>query len=165
VNVSATNLLDPAFPGVVGRLLEDHGLPAELLVVEVTETTAMSDLHRCRQAIAALSELGLIVSVDDFGAGFTSLAYLSSLAVGELKLDRTFIEGLALGHDPRNRALVGSTISLAHALGLRVVAEGVEDEESLELLSDLECDLAQGYLIGRPRPADELPSEDFSPAR
>jgi len=162
VNVSATNLLDPAFPGSVAQLLDDHGLPPELLVVEVTETTAMSDVQRCRHAIAALSELGLIVSVDDFGAGFTSLAYLSSLSVGELKLDRTFIDGLASAHDPRNRALVGSTISLAHALGLRVVAEGVDDEESLELLSDLECDLAQGYLISRPRPAAELPLENFS---
>jgi EAL domain-containing protein (putative c-di-GMP-specific phosphodiesterase class I) len=165
VNVSATNLLDPSFPGLVSQLLDDHGLPPDQLVIEVTETTAMADVHRCKQAIAALSDLGLIVSVDDFGAGFTSLAYLSSLAVRELKLDRTFIDGLAFAKDPRNRALVGSTINLAHSLGLRVVAEGVEDVESLELLSALDCDLAQGYLISRPRPARELALEPFTRVR
>jgi EAL domain-containing protein (putative c-di-GMP-specific phosphodiesterase class I) len=159
VNVSATNLLDPGFPALVQQLLDDHGLPPGLLVIEVTETTAMADVHRCKRAIQSLSDLGLVVSVDDFGAGFTSLAYLSTLAVGELKLDRSFIDGLARGTDGRNRALVGSTINLAHSLGLRVVAEGVEDEESLELLADLECNLAQGYLISRPVPAGELTLE------
>ena len=94
--------------------------------------------------------------MDDFGAGFTSLAYLSSLAVSELKLDRSFISGLADSTDQRNMALVRSTISLAHALGLRVVAEGVEDEASLDLLVGFECDLAQGYLISEPKPATEL---------
>ena len=88
--------------------------------------------------------------------GFTSLAYLSSLAVGELKLDRSFINGLAVAHEERNLALVRSTIDLAHALGLRVVAEGVEDVASLDLLADLNCDHAQGYLISRPMPADEI---------
>jgi EAL domain-containing protein (putative c-di-GMP-specific phosphodiesterase class I) len=97
-----------------------------------------------------------VVSVDDFGAGFTSLAYLSSLAVDELKLDRSFIHGLVSSPDARNQALVRSTIELAHALGLRVVAEGVEDEESFALLTELGTDLAQGYLISRPLPAHEL---------
>jgi diguanylate cyclase (GGDEF)-like protein len=156
VNISATNLLDPDFPDVVLRTLERHRLPAEALTLEVTETTAMADFDRCKQAIQQLGDLGLVVSVDDFGAGFTSLAYLSSLAVGELKLDRSFINGLANSDDARNVALVRSTIDLAHALGLRVVAEGVEDEASLQLLVGLACDLVQGYLISRPAPADEL---------
>jgi len=106
--------------------------------------------------------LGAVVSVDDFGAGFTSLAYLSSLAVGELKLDRSFIHRLADNEDSRNVALVRSTIDLAHSLGLRVVAEGIEDDASLQTLIALNCDLAQGYLIGRPKPAQEL---DLSPYR
>ena len=100
--------------------------------------------------------MGIVVSIDDFGAGFTSLAYLSSLAVGEVKLDRSFITRLA-GEEPERPAqLVRATIALIHALGLRVVAEGVEDEATLSLLSDFGCDLAQGYFIDVPRPAGEL---------
>ncbi len=156
VNISATNLLNPAFPASVGHLLERHGLHPSMLVLEITETTTMADVDRCRQAIQELADLGLVVSVDDFGAGFTSLAYLSSLAVGELKLDRSFISGLSGTSDSRDLALVGSTVKLAHALGLRVVAEGIEDDASFEMLTDLACDLAQGYLISRPRPAAEL---------
>jgi diguanylate cyclase len=154
VNISATNLLEPGFPESIAQALRTHGLPAESLVLEITETTVMADLDRCRRAIEELRDLGLVVSVDDFGAGFTSLAYLSSLAVGELKLDRSFINALA--SDDRDLALVQSTIELAHALGLRVVAEGVEDDGALGLLKELDCDLAQGYLISRPKPSDEL---------
>jgi diguanylate cyclase (GGDEF)-like protein len=156
VNISTTNLLDAGLPGLVERLLARHQLEPSALVLEITETTAMADVHRCKQAIQALHDLGLIVSVDDFGAGFTSLAYLSSLAVGELKLDRSFISGLAIARDGRDLALVRSTIDLAHALGLRVVAEGVEDQASLDLLLELDCDLAQGYVISRPRPIGDL---------
>ena len=121
----------------------------------MTETSIISDFERSSQVIEELGDLGLIVSIDDFGAGFTSLAYLSSLAVGELKLDRTFITGLASGERKRDPELVRATIDLGHALGLRVVAEGVEDETTLELLYDLGCDLAQGYCISRPKPAAE----------
>jgi diguanylate cyclase (GGDEF)-like protein len=159
VNVSSTNLLNPEFPTLVNTALAKHGIPAETLVLEITETTAITDFNRCKQTIADLKAGGITVSVDDFGAGFTSLAYLSSLAVSELKLDRSFISGLAHGGDQRNIALVRSTISLAHALGLRVVAEGVEDEASLELLVGFDCDLAQGYLISEPKPATELELE------
>jgi EAL domain-containing protein (putative c-di-GMP-specific phosphodiesterase class I) len=166
VNVSTTNLLDPAFPMNIQRRLAQQGLPPEALVVEITETTAIADFDACKRAIEQLRGMGLIVSVDDFGAGFTSLAYLSSLAVGELKLDRSFINGLAVAREERNLALVRSTIDLAHALGLRVVAEGVEDAASLELLSQLQCDHAQGYLISRPQPAAELELDQATqPAR
>ena len=106
--------------------------------------------------IRRLRELGVVVSIDDFGAGFTSLAYLSSLAVNELKLDRTFIRGLTTGDVGRSRDLVHATIDLGHALGLRVVAEGIEDRLTLELLTDLGCDIGQGYFISRPMPADEV---------
>ena len=98
----------------------------------------------------------MVVSIDDFGAGFTSLAYLSGLAVGELKLDRTFITGLAATGKQRDLELVRATIHLGHAMGLRVVAEGIEDDTTLSLLSELGCDLAQGYFIGRPLPATDL---------
>jgi EAL domain-containing protein (putative c-di-GMP-specific phosphodiesterase class I) len=156
VNISTTNLLNPNLPLLVADLLDRHGLQPEALTLEITETTAMADVERCKHAIQDLRDIGLVVSVDDFGAGFTSLAYLSSLAVGELKLDRSFINGLATAQEPRDLALVRSTIKLAHALGLRVVAEGVEDQASFELLSELECDLVQGYHISRPRVAEEL---------
>jgi diguanylate cyclase (GGDEF)-like protein len=162
VNVSSTNLLNPDFPTLVNTALARHRVPAETLVLEITETTAITDFNRCKQTIADLKARGITVSVDDFGAGFTSLAYLSSLAVSELKLDRSFVSGLAQGGDQRNIALVRSTISLAHALGLRVVAEGVEDEASLELLVGFDCDLAQGYLISEPKPASELDLESIS---
>ncbi len=156
VNVSTTNLLDPEFPEQVHEQLQRHALAPEVLVLEITETTAMEEIDQCKKAIQALRNLGVTVSVDDFGAGFTSLAYLSSLAVNELKLDRSFINGLAAADSSKDLALLRSTILLAHALGLRVVAEGVEDKASLDLLEKLGCDLAQGYLISKPKPPSEL---------
>ena len=156
VNISASDLLDPDFPGLVERRLKEHALSPGALVLEITETTAIADFDRSQLAIQKLHDLGLVVSVDDFGAGFTSLAYLGSLAVGELKLDRSFITRLAGAEDGRDLALVRATVELAHALGLRVVAEGVEDEHCLGLLTGLRCDLVQGYVISKPKPAGEL---------
>jgi EAL domain-containing protein (putative c-di-GMP-specific phosphodiesterase class I) len=156
VNISATNLLDPEFPQHVHGVLARHDLEPQRLVLEITETAAMRDVKRCAAAIDEIRELGVAVSVDDFGAGFTSLAYLSTLAVSELKLDRSFIHGLTKENESRDLALIRSTISLAHALGLRVVAEGVEDQASLDLLISFGCDVVQGYLISKPKPAGEL---------
>jgi diguanylate cyclase (GGDEF)-like protein len=164
VNISTTNLANPDFAKVVERVLRSCRVPAEALVLEITETTAIIEFDRCKRVIEELRDLGLVVSVDDFGAGFTSLAYLSSLAVGELKLDRSFISGLATADEARDLALVRSTIDLAHSLGLRVVAEGVEDEASFELLADLACDVAQGYLIGKPQPADQVELGRYVPS-
>jgi EAL domain-containing protein (putative c-di-GMP-specific phosphodiesterase class I) len=155
VNISTSNLLDAGFTDLIAALLARFGLPPRALVLEMTETSIISDFERSKSVIEELRDLGLIVSIDDFGAGFTSLAYLSSLAVGELKLDRTFITSLASGVHRRDPELVRATIDLGHALGLRVVAEGVEDQVTLELLSDLGCDLAQGFCISRPKPAAE----------
>jgi diguanylate cyclase len=159
VNVSPTNLLDTGFTDQVAKLLERNGLPADALVLELTETSIITEFERCRLVIQKLRDLGVVVSVDDFGSGFTSLAYLSSLAVGELKLDRTFITRMATGEVERGTQLVRATIELGHALGLRIVAEGVEDDATLALLSDFGCDLAQGYLIEKPKPAEELTFE------
>jgi diguanylate cyclase (GGDEF)-like protein len=156
VNISTTDLLNGQFVDLVSDLLKRHGVPPSALVLEITETIVISDFGRSEDVIRQLHELGLVVSIDDFGAGFTSLAYLSSLAVNELKLDRTFIRGLTMGDVGRSRDLVHATIDLGHALGLRVVAEGVEDRVTLELLTGLGCDIGQGYFISRPMPADEL---------
>ena len=156
VNVSATNILDTGFAEMVRDRLGRHRLPASALVLEITETTIISDFDRCKHVVDQLCALGCVVSIDDFGAGFTSLPYLSRLTVGELKLDRTFLTELAGADRSRDLALIRATIELAHALGLQVVAEGVEEQATLEILSRLGCDLAQGYHIGRPSPATAL---------
>jgi diguanylate cyclase (GGDEF)-like protein len=153
VNISISNLLDPTFIEQVSNLLASHHLPPSCLILEITETTIIRDFGGCQSVIEQLRAQGLGVSVDDFGAGFTSLAYLGNLAVSELKLDRSFIIGLSTegGSDV---ALVRATIDLGHALGLRVVAEGIEDEATLAVLTGMGCDLAQGYFIGRPAAAE-----------
>jgi diguanylate cyclase (GGDEF)-like protein len=156
VNVSPTNLLDPRFSDMVRHQLDRHGLPAEVLVLEITETSLIANFEAAKVLIKELRDLGLVVSIDDFGAGFTSLAYLSGLAVGELKLDGIFVTGLATEEGQRNLELVRATVQLGHAMGLRVVAECIEDKATLDLLSDLGCDVGQGYFISRPVPAREL---------
>jgi diguanylate cyclase (GGDEF)-like protein len=156
VNISPANLLDPRFTDIVRDLLESHQVPAEALVMEITETTVISHFDRSRSVIQELWDQGIVVSIDDFGAGFTSLAHLSSLAVKELKLDRIFIAALTGDDSGRALDLVRATINLGHALGLRIVAEGIEDHATLELLSDLGCDLGQGNFISQPKPAHQL---------
>jgi diguanylate cyclase (GGDEF)-like protein len=161
VNIAPTNLLEAGFSELVRDLLERHGLPGYAVVLEITETSIITDFERAKRVIEELSEFGVVVSVDDFGMGFTSLAHLSSLAVRELKLDRTFITSLA----SRDLQLVRSTIELGHALGLRVVAEGVEDSKTLALLTELGCDIAQGYFIGMPELADDVAFDAATPSR
>ncbi len=156
VNVSPTNLLEHGFTEMVRGQLERYGLGADGLVLEITETCMISEFERSRRVIQELRDLGVVVSIDDFGAGVTSLAHLSSLAVGELKLDRSFILSLSSGESARDLELVRSTIELGHAMGLRIVAEGIEDDATLDLLTELGCDIAQGYCISRPKPAGEL---------
>ncbi len=156
VNVSATNLLEVGFLDLVRERLGACSLPPEALVIELTETSIIQDFERSRAIIGELRAIGIVVSIDDFGAGFTSLAYLSNLAVGELKLDRSFITRLAPGEPARGADLVRAMIDLGHALELRVVAEGVEDEATLRKLSSFGCDLAQGYYIEAPSPAESL---------
>jgi len=154
VNVPPSNLEDRGLVEMVRSGLERYQLEADSLVVEITESGVISDEARC--VIEELKNIGLVVSIDDFGAGATSLAYLSNLAVGELKLDRTFILGLTAAKSDRDLDLVRSTIELGHAMGLRIVAEGIEEPSMLRLLTDLGCDSAQGYCIAKPKPAGEL---------
>jgi diguanylate cyclase (GGDEF)-like protein len=156
VNITTTNLLEEGFTELVASLLAQHDLPGSALVIEITETSIITDFARSKKVIESLKTMGIVVSIDDFGAGFTSLAYLSSLAVGELKLDREFITGLSGEGKERDLELVRATIQLGHDMALRVVAEGIEDVATLELLSELGCDLAQGYFISRPMPANKL---------
>ena len=154
VNVSATDVQDVTFAERVRRHLAEHDLPAAALRLEITETTVISDFARCQRVIDELRELGCTISMDDFGAGFTSLANLGRLALDELKLDRRFLAAAQAGRG--HTELLRATIELAHALGLEVVAEGVEEEHAVEVLARLGCDLAQGYHLGRPAPADEV---------
>ncbi len=157
VNVSASNLLDDGLVELVERLLARYGLESRCLVVEVTESVIIKEFDRAGAVIGRLRDLGVLVSIDDFGAGVTSLAYLSSLSVSELKLDRAFLAGVTDAEGPRTLELVRATINLGHEMGLRVVAEGIEDAATLARLTELGCDLAQGDYISRPVPADELP--------
>lgn len=156
VNVSASNLLDDGFVELVTSTLERHGVPSASLVLEITETCMITDYDRSRRVIEHLRDLGVTTSIDDFGAGFTSLAYLGDLAVGELKLDRSFVADLATRERRRDLELVRSTIGLGHALGMRVVAEGIEDRETLELLGEFGCDVVQGYVVSKPAEPDAL---------
>ncbi len=156
VNVSATDLLDADLTSLIVRLLKQHGQPASSLLIEITETSVITEFERSRGVVQDLRDLGVSVSIDDFGAGFTSLAYLSSLPVEELKIDRELITRLASGSRQDDIELVRATIALGHALRLRVVAEGIEDPATLDLVAELGCDLGQGYFIGKPKPAHEL---------
>jgi diguanylate cyclase (GGDEF)-like protein len=156
INISTTDLLDTHFVHRVSELLRRNGVPSEAVVLEITETIVISDFEGSERVIRELRDIGIVVSIDDFGAGFTSLAYLSTLAVQELKLDRTFITGLTDPSEGRGADLVRATIELGHALGLRIVAEGIEDAASLKLLTGFGCDIGQGYHIGRPQPAGEV---------
>ncbi|HTV10607.1 MAG TPA: bifunctional diguanylate cyclase/phosphodiesterase [Acidimicrobiales bacterium] len=156
VNVSATDLLRDGFVEMVRRTLSRYGLAPERLVVEITETCVIGDLVKSRLVVEDLRRSGIVTSLDDFGAGATSLAHLGNLGVGELKLDRSFITAVAGPEWRRVRDLVHATVVLGHALGLRVVAEGIEDKATLDLVAELGCDLAQGYYICMPKPPSEL---------
>ena len=153
VNLSAANLADPRLPNDVARLLVASGVPPSALALEITESVAMTDPARAREVLAVLRSMRIALSVDDYGTGHSSLAYLGRLPVTELKIDRAFVTGLAT--DVTSAAIVRSTVELAHNLGLTVVAEGVEDEQALAVLRVQGCDLAQGFHLSRPLPGDE----------
>jgi diguanylate cyclase (GGDEF)-like protein len=154
VNISARDLLDDDLPTRVAAALEAHCVEASVLELELTENAAITDLPRARAILGELSALGVRLAIDDFGTGNSSLAYFRTLPVDRLKIDRSFVTDMAENED--DAAIVRSTIVLAHDLGLEVVAEGVETEECNALLAGLGCDLVQGYLFGRPMPAEEI---------
>ena len=150
VNLSAADVTDLDLPGKVAAALDRHGLPAEALTVELVEDTLMSDPERGRTVLQQLRELGVRTSIDDYGSGYSSLAYLRRLPADEVKLDRSLTTDLSTDH--LARTIVEYTVAMAHALGLAVVAEGVEDAATAEVLRQLGCDRGQGYAFGRPMP-------------
>ena len=154
VNLPAAAVVDPGLPGRLVTLLDQAHLPAAYLQVEITESTLMGDRGRAVHVLASLRDLGVSVAIDDYGTGYSSLAYLRDLPVDELKLDRAFIAPMV--RDPRAAVIVHSTIDLGHALGLTVVAEGVEDLPAAEALTALGCDAAQGFLYAKPMPGERL---------
>jgi diguanylate cyclase (GGDEF)-like protein len=154
VNLSVSNLQDVELPHQVELLLAVHGIPAEALVLEITENILMADAERSGQVLDRLRALGVLLSVDDYGTGYSSLAYLQALPVDELKLDRSFVTHMS--SDPRAATIVRSTIELSHQLGMLMVAEGVEDAVALQMLRDAGCDVAQGYHVARPMAAEQL---------
>jgi diguanylate cyclase (GGDEF)-like protein len=156
VNVSARNLSQGTFAGEVLEILGETGLAPERLIVEVTETALMADPLGAAAVLRELSAAGVSVSLDDFGRGQTSLAYLSALPLDELKVDRSFVGDLV--DNPAHSAIVRSIIDLGHNLGLQVVAEGVETDQALAELRSAECDVAQGYFLARPMPFERLGS-------
>ncbi|MCL9761247.1 bifunctional diguanylate cyclase/phosphodiesterase [Frankia sp. AiPa1] len=152
VNISASDLLDREFPLQIRALLAGFGLPPAALELEITETALMLDPERSANILARLREFGVRIAVDDYGTGYSSLARLLELPVDVLKLDKSFLRLMA--SDARAEEIVRSTVSLAHALGLRIVVEGVETAAAVRMLSDVGCDLAQGYFLGEPGPAE-----------
>ena len=155
VNLSASALIDVAVPGQVMALLAERSLDPSVLKLEITEDLLMADRRQARTILTELRDGGVRIAIDDFGSGYSSLAYLRDLPIDELKIDRAFIEPLT--SDPRARALVASTIALAHGLGQVAVAEGVEDEATLVRLARMGCDEVQGYYLARPMPGDQVP--------
>ena len=148
VNVSPRQLEDPAFPGVVARMLRDTGLPAERLELEITENALPGDETAALQLIVALRDLGVRVAIDDFGTGYSSLSLLSRVPFTRLKIDRSFVSGGANAY--QNAIIVDSIVNLAHNLGLSLTAEGVETAEQAAMLVARGVDLAQGFLFSPP---------------
>jgi diguanylate cyclase (GGDEF)-like protein len=154
VNVSAANVQDPGLPAAIEAALGRYGLPGTALVVELTEDSLMTDRAGARGVLDEIRRMGAAISIDDYGTGYSSLAYLRDLSVDELKIDRTFTARLA--EDTAAVAIVRHTVALGHALGLRLVAEGVEDPAVLAILGGLGCDLVQGFHIASPMPPGDL---------
>ncbi|MGH3898671.1 MAG: putative bifunctional diguanylate cyclase/phosphodiesterase [Pseudonocardiaceae bacterium] len=154
VNLSVRNLADTAFPSRVADALEHHQVSPALLALELTESAVMSDPERALPVLRGLHGLGVRIAVDDFGTGYSSLAYLRRLPVDEVKIDKSFVFGLA--SDLGDLAVVRAIVELGHSLGLIVVAEGVEQDATRRQLAEMGCDVAQGFLISRPLAADRF---------
>jgi EAL domain-containing protein (putative c-di-GMP-specific phosphodiesterase class I) len=154
VNLSARDLTDEYLPYHVLQILKDHDVRPEMLTLEVTESSIMEDLGRAVLVLECLRDLGVRISIDDFGTGHSSLAQLKNIPVHELKIDKSFV--MHICDERQNEAIVRATIELAHSLGLSVVAEGVEDEKAIRRVTSLGAEIAQGYFLSKPIPAEEL---------
>jgi EAL domain-containing protein (putative c-di-GMP-specific phosphodiesterase class I) len=154
VNVSMRDLHDARLPELIADLLAAEHIPGEQLELEITESALMADPQRALEVLRHLRALGLQIAVDDFGTGYSSLTYLKHLPVDSLKIDKSFVRQLAT--DPSDLAIVRSIVELGHNLGLRVIAEGVEDAASWDKLGEHGCDAGQGYYLGRPTPPSDF---------
>jgi diguanylate cyclase (GGDEF)-like protein len=154
VNLSARNLHDPGLPAKIAGLLAKWAVPAAYITLEITENAIMLDPERALKILMRLHNLGVKISIDDFGTGYSSLVYLKKLPVSQIKVDRSFV--IDMNHDDDDAVIVRSTIDLGHHMDCQVVAEGVEDKETLEQLRALGCDHVQGYYLSRPLPADDI---------
>lgn len=155
VNLSTRNLLDVQFAEKLSAVLRN--VPQNFrccICLEITETAMMADPARALAILNTLNDMGVTSSIDDFGTGYSSLAYIKRLPVNELKIDKSFVMGM--GIDDNDAVIVRSTIDLAHNIGFKVVAEGVEDETTYNMLVKLGCDVAQGYYISRPLLPDDI---------
>jgi EAL domain-containing protein (putative c-di-GMP-specific phosphodiesterase class I) len=148
VNISALQFARDDFADTVAEILEETGQPAEMLVLELTESTVMHDFAESARQMERLKRLGVRIAIDDFGTGYSSLSYLHRLPIDVLKIDRSFMENLS--EPDGTRPIVDAVLSMAHTLGLHVVAEGVETAEQLDTLREGQCDLIQGYFFSRP---------------
>lgn len=155
VNVSARQLRQPEFVDQVRRALEESGAPASRLKLELTESTVLANIDDTIRKMGELKAMGVEFSLDDFGTGHSSLSYLKQLPLGQIKIDRSFVGDIA--SDPNDAAIVNAIIAMTHALGLDVIAEGVESPEQRDFLSSHGCHAFQGYLFGEPLPAEEFP--------
>ena len=154
VNLSQQSLLDESMPGEIARVLERQRVPARALEIEITESALVSDLGAANAALTKLHEMGITLSIDDYGTGHSSLAHVRGLPISCIKIDRSFVSGMLV--DAKDATIVRSTIELARDLGIGVVAEGVETMEEWDALVELGCLVAQGYLISPPKPGPEL---------
>lgn len=156
VNLSVHDLYSPRLVERIAGLFSTWGIPAELVQFELTESALMTDPESALETLAHLKNLGVTLLIDDFGTGYSGLSYLQRLPVDEIKIDQSFVRPMVISAD--SEVIVRSTIELGHNLGLKIVAEGVENDEIWERLACLECDAAQGYLISKPMPAEQLPA-------
>ncbi|WP_232360560.1 EAL domain-containing protein [Paraneptunicella aestuarii] len=154
INISAVDLVDMTLPAYVAELMSEHNTDSDALTLEVTESAVMSEPESALKALNTLQRMGIALSIDDFGTGYSSMAQLKKMPVKELKIDKAFVLELASNED--DRIMVRTLISLAQNLGLNTVAEGVEDEESLNLLAEMGCTKAQGFYLSRPLPAPDF---------
>ena len=154
INLSVHQLNEIELVSRISAALRRHGVKSSHLLCEITESVAMQDINTTQRTLDALGRIGVYLSIDDFGTGYSSLSYLRQLPARQLKIDRSFIKDLDTGSHAR--AVVDAVVRLAHALGLRVVAEGVETARQRDILLELGCDELQGYFFAHPMPADSL---------
>ncbi len=156
VNLSIRNLLDPELPRIVELALERAKIPPEWLAFEITETMLMAEPNRVLRTLAELRDLGVQVAIDDFGVGYSSLAYLQRLPAYAVKIDRSFVGRMT--RDRGSAEIVKLITNLGHALGMKVVAEGIEDQATYDACAAAGCDSAQGFFVGRPMVATAIPA-------